>query len=141
MGLIGAFGHAVHGGVGLLTISMAADPGATDAYAAALARDEQGAGLPFLVAGTPFMVLGTILLGVAVWRAGAGPRWLGPATIAWVPVEFVGSSLSGWVSYVSVVWYALIFVTMALVVARSSIGHWQTAEEAAAPTPSLVAAS
>lgn len=138
LALLGTFGHAVYGGVSLLMVSMAADPGSTDAYAAALTRGEQGIGLPFMAAGLLGTVLGMVLLGVAAWRAGLGPRWLGPAMILWVLVEFVGSSLSDWASYASGALYAIVFVTLAVTVLRSSLTHWLTAAEAIDVAPTEV---
>lgn len=79
-----------------------------------------------------------VLLGVAVWRAGLGPRWLG--MIAWVVVEFVGTGLSEWASYVSGVLYAVVFVTLAIVVARSSVQHWLTAAESGSTSAAARAA-
>jgi hypothetical protein len=131
LALLGAFGHAVYGGVNLLMLSMAEDLDALDAHAAVLSRAEQGIAIPFMAAGLLGTVLGFILLGVAVWRGGLGPRWVGPAMMLWVVVEFVGASLSAWAGYASGALYVLVLGALAVAVWRSSIGHWQTAAEAA----------
>jgi hypothetical protein len=138
--LLGAFGHAVFGGVNVVMLLMAQDLGALATHAAVLDRGEQGLGIPFMAAGLLGTVFGLILLGIAVWRGGFGPRWVGPAMIVWVLVEFIGSGLSEWASYASGVLYAVIFGTLALAVLQSSIAHWMTAAESAAPVDELVTA-
>lgn len=138
--LLGAFGHAVFGGVNVVMLLMAQDLGALQTHAAVLDRGEQGLGIPFMAAGLIGTVLGFILLGIAVWRGGLGPRWVGPAMIVWVLVEFIGSGLSEWASYASGVLYAVIFGTLALAVLQSSIAHWMTAAESATPVAELVTA-
>lgn len=127
----GAFGHAVHGGLSLVMVSMAQDLDALDVHAAVLTRLEEGLGLPFMAAGLLGTVLGFLLLGLALWRSGVGPRWVGPATLVWVVTEFALSGISQWASYGSAVLYAAILVALALVVRGSALDHWRTAAEAA----------
>ncbi|WP_109473050.1 hypothetical protein [Ornithinimicrobium cavernae] len=126
---LGAFGHAVYGGVNVIMLAMAQDLPALETHAEVLAVAEQGVGLPFMAAGLLGSVLGFVLLGVTVWRGGLGPRWLGPALIVWVLLEFLGSSLSEWAGYASGLVFAVVFAALAIAVWRSSIGHWQTAAE------------
>ncbi|QDO90064.1 hypothetical protein FNH13_18460 [Ornithinimicrobium ciconiae] len=76
--VLGGFGHAVYGGVNVVMLAMAEDLAALDTHAAVLARGEEGIGIPFMAAGLLGTVLGFIVLGVAVWRGGLGPRWVGP---------------------------------------------------------------
>lgn len=133
LALLGAFGHTVYGGVNVVMLLMAQDLGALEAHVGVLERGEQGLAIPFMAAGLLGTVLGFVLLGVAVWRAGLGPRWLGPAMIFWVVLEFVGSGLSQWAGYASGLLYAVMFGTLALAVLNSSIAHWTTAAEAEAP--------
>ncbi|MCK0113955.1 hypothetical protein MWU75_17575 [Ornithinimicrobium sp. F0845] len=133
LALLGAFGHAVYGGVNVVMLLMAQDLGAIDTHVAVLERTEQGLAIPFMAAGLLGTVLGFILLGVAVWRGGLGPRWVGPAMIFWVVLEFVGSGLSEWAGYASGVLYAVVFGALALAVLRSSLAHWMTAAEADVP--------
>ncbi|TRY16691.1 hypothetical protein FOJ82_14960 [Tessaracoccus rhinocerotis] len=129
LALLGAFGHTVYGGVNLTMLAMSQDMGAVDVHAAVLERTEQSA-IPFLACGLLGTVIGFILLGAAVWRSGMLPRWVGPTMIAWVLVEFIGSGLSPWATYASLVLFVAVFTALALGVARSSIGHWQSAAEA-----------
>ena len=125
--LLGAFGHAVYGGVRIVMLSMAADLSSLEAFAAVLQRGEKGAGLPFMLMGLLGTVLGLVLIGIALWRGRLGPRWLGPAIIGWVVLEFVGSGLSQWAGYASGLLYAVVFLTMATLTWRSSLSHWQSA--------------
>lgn len=134
---LGSFGHAVYGGVQLIMLSMAQDPGSLDTHAATLERAESGAGLVFMALGLLGSVLGFVLLGVAVWRAGLGPKWLGPVLIVWVLVEFVGSSFTAWAGYASGLLFAVVFAVLAVAVWHSAVGHWTTAAEAEAPVPLL----
>lgn len=129
--LLGAFGHAVYGGVNLVMLSMARDLAAVDAHAAVLARAEGGLAVPVMAAGLLGTVIGFVLLGIALWRGNLGPRWVGPAMILWVPVEFAGSALSEWAFYGSGLLFAVVFGALAVAVWRSSTAHWQTAVEAA----------
>lgn len=135
LAVLGAFGHAVYGGVNVVMLAMAEDLAALDTHAAVLARGEEGIGIPFMAAGLLGTVLGFILLGVAVWRGGLGPRWVGPAMIVWVVLEFVGSNFSEWASYASGALYAVVFGALAIAVWQSSISHWQKAAEVAVGTP------
>lgn len=128
--LLGVFGHAVYGGVNLVMLSMSQDTGAHEVHAAVLSHGEQGIAIPFMAAGLLGTAVGFIVLGAAVWRGGLGPRWVGPAMIAWVPLELIGAGLSVWAGYASGALYALILGTLAIAVGRSSITHWQTAAEA-----------
>lgn len=138
--LLGAFGHAVYGGVNLAMLAMARDLGSLDVHTGVLDDVESGLAIPFMAAGLLGTVLGFVLLGVAVWRARLGPRWLGPAVVAWVPLEFVGSGLSPWAGYASGLLYAVILITLGVVVARSSIAHWTSAAEVAQPVAERVPA-
>lgn len=138
--VLGAFGHAVYGGVNLVMLSMAQDLAAVETHAAVLSRAEGGLAIPVMAAGLLGTVLGFVLLGAAMWRGRLGPRWVGPALILWVVVEFAGSALSPWAFYGSGVLFAVVFGAMAMTVWRSSVSHWQTAAEAAEPAPERVAA-
>lgn len=127
--VLGAFGHAVYGGISITMLSMAQDLDAVDVHAAVLDHGQQGFALPFMAPGLLGTVLGFIILGVAVWRGGFQPRWLGPVMIVWVLVEFLGSSFTDYATYASGALYVVIFAALTLAVLRSSISHWQTASE------------
>lgn len=129
---LSCFGHLVYGGVNLTMVEMAADPAGITTHAAVLDRLEGGIAVPFMAAGMLGLVLGFVALAVALWRAQLGPRWLGPALVVWVVVEFVGSSLSAWAFYGSGVLYIVTFATLALVAWRSPSSQWRTEAEAVA---------
>lgn len=134
MAVLGAFGHSVYGGISLLMVSMARDPAGRDTYADVLTRSQEGVALPFMATGLLGTVLGIVLLAVAVLRARLGARWLGPALILWVIVEFALSGMFSWGAYASGLLLATTFGALAAAVWRSSTGHWQTAVDAVAPT-------
>jgi hypothetical protein len=137
---LGALGHAVYGGINLAMLAMAEEMGALDAHVAVLDRLETGAMLPFMAAGLIGTVLGVLLLAAALWRAGVGPRWVGPALVAWVVVEFVGSNLVPWAGVASGALFAGALTALAVTVWRSSITNWQTAAEAGVAAPQAVPA-
>lgn len=131
--LLGVFGHAVHGGVQLMMLVMAGDLGAVETNAALLdALYSSPLVLPVLAAGLLGTVLGHLVLAAAVWRAGMGPRWLAAALVLFVLCEFALNGLSSWFGHAAGVLFVLTYVTLASVVRRSSISHWETAAEASA---------
>ncbi|MFD1504927.1 hypothetical protein FE374_11050 [Georgenia yuyongxinii] len=118
-----AFGHAVHGGLSATMVEMAADPANADTYAALLEGVESPTGLlPYMALGLLGAVVGLILLGVALLRAGYGPRWLGVTLIAFVVVEFGLSGISMWATYLSGALFLVAFLAMAALTARGSDG-------------------
>jgi hypothetical protein len=138
--LLSGFGHAVYGGVNITMLAMAEHPEDVEAHVAVLDRLESGLGVPFMAMGMLGLVLGFLLLAVALWRSGVGPRWAGPAVVVWLVLEFVGSALSSWAFYGSGLLYLVLFGTFAATVARSSTAVWRseaeaTAEPATVPVP------
>lgn len=136
--VLGAFGHAVYGGVNLVMLRMAKDPSNTAAHAEVLSGLGNGLAIPFMAMGVLGTVLGLVLLGIAVWRAGVGPRWLGPVLVLFVLVEFVGAGFSVWAGYTSGVLFLVGFLTLAVAVARSATAVWTTASEATSREPVTV---
>lgn len=139
--LLSCFGHAVYGGVQLAMLGMADDPEHIGIYSALLDRLQGGVAIPVMAAGMLGLVLGFLVLAVALWRAGVGPRWLGPSLVLWLILEFAGSSLSPWASYASGLLYAAVFATLAVTVARSPLAYWRTEVEARdhSPAPATIA--
>lgn len=99
MAVLGGFGHAVFSGAEMVRQSMASDPAGN----ADIAGQVQSFAplVPFMAAGLLGTVVGLVLLGVAHRRSHAAPRWTGPALLAFVVVEFVGSNVSEWATYLS----------------------------------------
>lgn len=124
--VVGAFGHAVYGGITLLMLTMAQDRGNNAIHAALLAQSQEGAVLPMMVAGLVGTVLGFLVFGVALLRARWPYRWIGAVMIGWVLVEFVGGNFSSWAGYASAVLFLVLFGAMAVAVLRSPWAYWQT---------------
>lgn len=122
LGVVGAFGHAVYGGVMLVVVAMGRDTGHRAAYAALLGRLQGSPLMVFSVLGLAGTVLGLVLLGIALQRAGVGPRWVGPTLVAFVVVEFAGGAVSSSASYVSTVLLLLSFAALARIVAPAAAG-------------------
>jgi hypothetical protein len=138
LAVLGGFGHAAYGGVNLVMLQMAKDPANAAIHADVLSGVGSGPAVPFMATGLLGTVLGMVLLGIAVWRAGVGPRWLGPVLVLFVVVEFAGSGFSVWAGYASAVLFLAAFLTLALVVARSATTVWTTAAEATSREPLTV---
>ena len=101
-GVLGAFGHTVAGSWTLTQIVMADEPTHRDAYSQLIAAQEQSALIvPFLVIGVVGTVVGILLLSIAHFRSRVHPRWVGPVLWVWLVVEFVGSGISPWATYLS----------------------------------------
>jgi hypothetical protein len=115
LAVLGGFGHAVFGGVMLSQVVMAADEPNRAVYAGLL-DDLEGAPvlIPFMALGLLGTVLGILLLSIAWWRAHSEPRWVAPLLWAFLLVEFVGSNLSEWASYLSVLLYAVALGSIAV---------------------------
>ena len=125
LGVLGAFGHTVFGGISLVWVAMANDGAAHRATYAALIDDmTNGPVMLFSVVGLLGTVLGILLLSIGLFRAQVGPRWVGPALWAFLLVEFVGTSLSRSASYLSVLCFAAAFLGLAGYAARQPLAAW-----------------
>lgn len=121
LAVLGGFGHAVYGGVMLSQTVMAADGENRGVYAGLLG-DLEGAPvlIPFMAAGLLGTVLGILLISIAWWRSRCEPRWAAPVLWAFLLVEFVGSGISEWAAYLSVLLYVAALGAVALRLSRSS---------------------
>jgi len=122
--LVGAFGHAVYGGVSMMTLDMADDEANRTVHAATLESLESGPTVAFMAMGLLGTVLGLLLLAIGLWRTRVGARWVAPALGAFLVIEFVGSALSDWSSYLSVLIYTAAFFSLAITVQRSPESSW-----------------
>ncbi len=130
--VIGGFGHAAFASTRLMQLAMAADTSNHAVYAGLLDGGMPMTLMVLMMAGTVGTVLGLVLLGVALLRAKAGPRWVPFAMWLWVLVEFAGTSITAWASLVSGLLYLGVFGTLAVTVWRSPLAVWASAEVAPA---------
>src|SRR5919106_3087278 len=115
LALLGAFGHAVWAGVMLLELVMAADEPNRAIHAELLADVESSpVFIPFLLFGLAGTVLGVLLISIALWRSRREPRWIAPTLWAFLVVEFVGSNVSDWATYLSGTLYAAALIALAV---------------------------
>ena len=132
LAVVGVIGHAVFAGSALMTVTMANDPANREIYAGLIEDFESSPFIAFAAAGLLGTVLGLLLLSIGMWRARITPRWV-PATLgAFLVVEFVGSALSDYATYVSLGCFALAFAAVARTVMESPRSDW---EVATAPVP------
>lgn len=130
--VIGVLGHAVFAGSALMTVTMAADSENRERYAGLIEDFESSPFMAFAAAGLVGTVLGLLLLSIGLWRAHVTPRWIPALLWAFLVVEFVGSALSDYATYASLVCLGLAFGALAAAMWRSPREEWQTAAEAAA---------
>lgn len=120
LGVLGCFGHTVFGGISMVYVTMARDESHRGVYAGLMTRLQDSPVMLFSAAGLLGTVLGLLLLGIGLFRSRTGPVWVGPAIWAFLVVEFVGSAVSGYASYLSVLLLAAAFFALAGVLGRSS---------------------
>lgn len=113
LAVLGAFGHALFGGVSLTYLLMASDTANHAVYAQLVSDIESSPVMLTSVVGLAGTVLGLLLLSIALFRSGVGPRWVGPVLWAFLVVEFVGTSMSRYASFVSAVLLVLAFGALA----------------------------
>ncbi len=111
--VLGTMGHAVFGGAGLLTLSMAADSEHRDVHARLLEDFESSPMMAFAAVGLLGTVLGFLLLSIGLFRSRVVPRWIPVLIWTFLVVEFVGTSLSDYATYVSLLALALAFGALA----------------------------
>lgn len=113
LAVLGCFGHTVFGGTSLVYVAMAHDEQHRGVYADLMTRIQSSPIMLFSVAGLVGTVVGLLLLGIGLFRTRTGPAWVGPAIWAFLVVEFVGSSISSYASYASVLLLAAAFFALA----------------------------
>lgn len=120
LGVVGCFGHTVFGGISMAYVEMASNEKHRDVYAGLMSQIQDSPVMLFSAAGLLGTVVGLLLLGIGLFRTSIGPVWVGPAVWAFLVVEFVGSSVSRYASYLSVLLLAAAFFALAGVVNRVS---------------------
>lgn len=113
LAVLGCFGHTVFGGLSLGYLMMARDEAHRGVQAGLLDRIDGSPVMVFAALGLVGTVLGTLLLSIGLFRSSTGPVWVGPALWAFLVVEFVGSSISRYASYLSVLLLGAAFVAIA----------------------------
>ena len=117
LAVLGGFGHAVFGGIGLSQLAMSTSPERA-AMAEVITAIESGPAVIFMAMGLLGTVLGLLLLGVALFRSRMVPRWIPLTLWAFLVVEFVGSNLSAWASPAAGVLYVAAFGGLAVELLR-----------------------
>jgi hypothetical protein len=125
IGFAGAYGETVAGGMTLAWLPMAND-GATHraAYVHGMEQVMNSPVMVFSLLGLVGTVIGLLLLSIGLFRAQVGPRWVGPVLWLFLVVEFVGTSLSVWAGYLSVLCFAAAFIALAGYAARQPLETW-----------------
>ena len=113
LAVAGCFGHAVFGGASLVFVMMARDETHRGVQVALFDQIQGSPIMVFAALGLLGTVLGLLLLGIGLFRTRTGPAWVGPVIWAFLLVEFVGSSVSRYASYVSVLLLAAAFFAIA----------------------------
>ena len=109
LGVVGGFGHSVFGGLALGYLALAADATHRPAMGAAITRAEAGPATLFMAMGLVGTVLGLVVLGIALFRSRAVPRWVPIALWSFVVLEFALSNVAAWASLASGVVYLAAF--------------------------------
>lgn len=94
---LGGFGHTVFGGIGLSHLAMADAPH-RETMGEVVGAIESGPAAVFMAMGLLGTVLGLLVLGIALFRSHAVPRWIPIALWVFLVVEFLGANLSEWAS-------------------------------------------
>ena len=143
LGLIGAFGHTVFGGMSLVYITMATDQTNRAVYATLWERLEGSPVIAFAAMGLLGTVLGIVLLSIGIWPSRVAPRWVPLVLWIFLVVEFVGTSLSDYAAPVAGILFVIAFGQLAVVVWRSPLDTWSMnstspalAEESVLPSAS-----
>jgi hypothetical protein len=138
LSVLGVFGHAVFGGVSLVTVVMAGDVGNREVYGQLLAQVESSPVMAFAALGLVGTVLGTLVLSIALWRSRVVGRWVPALLWAFLLLEFVGSGLGDYAGYAGGICYLIAFGMLAARVWQSARDGWAstlTTTPAAAATP------
>ncbi len=121
LAVIGGFGHAVFGGIGLAYLAMSADVANRAAMAEVTTRIEGGPAVVFMASGLLGTVIGLVLLGIALLRSGAVARWIPWALWAFLVMEFVLSNFTQWAAPAAGLLYLAVFTAIAVQLVRGNL--------------------
>lgn len=127
LSVVGAFGHAVFGGISLVYVVMSHDEAHRAAYGHLVDTLQGSPVMIFSLLGLAGFVVGLLVLSIGLFRAQVGPRWAGPAIWVFLVVEFAGTALSASASYLS----STIMLVVFLALARDVWTSWQPEPEPA----------
>lgn len=127
LGVAGAFGHSVFGGISLVYLEMATDPAHRSVYVTLMDRIGSSPVMLFALVGLAGTVLGVLVLGIGLWRSGVVERWIPAAMWAFLVVEFVGTAISPAASYLSATLFVLTLGALAVVARRRSVWGGESA--------------
>jgi hypothetical protein len=135
LAVVGGFGHAVFGGIGIAYLAMSSDATNRPALADVVTKVESGPALIFMASGMLGTVLGLVLLGIALFRSRVVPRWIPVALWAFIVTEFALTNVSEWASPAAGLLYVAAFAGIALHLVRGDASARQPGEELVPATP------
>jgi len=118
LAVVGGFGHAVFGGIGLAYLAMSSDAANRAAFANVVTGVESGPAVIFMAAGLLGTVIGLVLLGLALFRSRVVPRWIPVALWLFIVTEFVLTNVSDWASPAAALLYVAAFTGIAVQLVR-----------------------
>ncbi|MET0998679.1 MAG: hypothetical protein ABWX73_08210 [Marmoricola sp.] len=121
LAVIGGFGHAVFGGVGLAYLAMSSDVADRAAMAEVVTRIESGPAVLFMASGLLGTVIGLVLLGIALLRSGAVARWIPWTLWAFLVTEFAISNVTEWAAPAAGLLYLAAFGGVAAQLVRGDL--------------------
>lgn len=111
--VLGVFGHTVFGGTSLIYVMMARDESHRAVQTDLFNHIQNSPVMLFSLIGLAGTVVGLLLLSIGLFRTRTGPLWVGPAIWAFLVVEFIGTAISSYASYLSVLLLGAAFVAIA----------------------------
>lgn len=118
LAVLGGFGHAVFGGIGLAQVALAQDAAHRVAMGAVVTRIESGPAGLFMAMGLLGTVLGVLTLGIALFRSRVVSRWVPVALWAFLAIEFALSNLTAWASPFASILFVAAFGALAVRLVR-----------------------
>lgn len=116
LGVLGCFGHSVFGGIMLAEVVMAHDTGHRAVFTGLVEDIESTPVMVFAVLGLAGTVLGLLLLAIGLFRSRVVPAWIPGLLVAFLVIEFAGSGISQYASYLSGILLLVASVALARVV-------------------------
>jgi hypothetical protein len=135
LAVVGGFGHAVFGGIGIAYLAMSSDAANRAALADVVPRVESGPAVIFMASGMLGTVFGLVLLGIALFRSQVVPRWIPGALWAFIVTEFALTNFSEWAPPAAGLLYVAAFAGIAVQLVRGDASARQPGEESVPATP------